>query len=478
MQVKALSTMTKDEIRAELEAHGEEYSSKDLKAELMEQLKLVRLKKGCKTAGQIKKENAQKRGNLTSLTRKELLQRCKEEGISVTEHVTMSEMIRRLKATYVLQDGPTDETVLKIGKHKGLTFLEIYDKHPHLGHRDSGGARCSTSPGAEAVLQLHQNEDGVGSSRAERRKIKFQLQRRRKHSDRPHDGSDQKADSGEVLDGFGRGEGGGYSSSDCASTDYRSEAKAYELQGKVVSHDSAEGKDTLQERRLAAKVAKELHSEKLNSKDYQHLANFGRYAFVEVCCSPQSVLTSVCTQLGGKAYRINLANGYDLTTSKGIDAAKAWVKQNRPKEAWISLPCTPWSPMQNLTPLTPEREFTLRKQRKEARRMIRKAIDLVKFMIECDCNPCWEWPLRATSWGLDEVVNQLLKLLPFKSRPDGCAFGMKAVDVNELVLKSWRVQCRTEEQANRINIQCQGNHTHVPIEGSVGQTPQHITRKH
>ena len=48
----------------------------------------------------------------------------------MTEHVTMNEMIRRLKATYVLQDGPTDETVLNIGKHNGLTFLEIYNKHP------------------------------------------------------------------------------------------------------------------------------------------------------------------------------------------------------------------------------------------------------------------------------------------------------------------------------------------------------------
>ena len=201
------------------------------------------------------------------------------------------------------------------------------------------------------------------------------------------------------------------------------------------------------------------------SAAYQTLTCTGRYDFVEICCSPASVLSETCLQLGGKAFRLNLANGYDLSTRHGIDRAKEWIRKHRPREGWVSLPCTPWSPMQNLTPMTPEREVKLASQRKHARRMIRLVIELVEVIIECGGDPAWEWPLRASSWTLPEM-EKLLQLLPHKSRPDGCAFGMKAHDVNELILKSWRIQCRTEEQANRINIQCQGNHLHVPIEGS------------
>ena len=201
------------------------------------------------------------------------------------------------------------------------------------------------------------------------------------------------------------------------------------------------------------------------SADYQTLTNTDRYDFVELCCSPNSVLAETCIAYGGKAFRLNLANGYDLSTRHGIDRAKEWIRANRPREGWVSFPCTPWSPMQNLTPMTPEREVKLASQRKHARRIIRLVIEVVERMVECGCDPAWEWPLRASSWSLPEM-ERLFKLLPHKSRPDGCAFDMRAIDTGELLLKSWRIQTRTEEQARRINIQCQKNHEHAILEGS------------
>jgi len=42
---------------------------------------------------------------------------------------------------------------------------------------------------------------------------------------------------------------------------------------------------------------------------------------------------------------------------------------------------------------------------------------------------------------------------------------MRTIDTNELVLKSWRIQCRTAEQATRIAATCQNNHTHAPVIG-------------
>jgi len=63
-------------------------------------------------------------------------------------------------------------------------------------------------------------------------------------------------------------------------------------------------------------------------------------------------------------------------------------------------------------------------------------------------------------------MEQLFKMLPFKCRVDGCCFGMKAVDTGELIQKSWRIQCATQEQARRIAFTCQGNHEHATLEGS------------
>ena len=230
-----------------------------------------------------------------------------------------------------------------------------------------------------------------------------------------------------------------------------------------IAHESSA--DSHAERSAAYKAAKGLYND--CGPDYLALVSADRYDFVEVCCSPNSELTATCINYGGKAYRINLANGFDMSTRRGCDAAKAWIRKHRPKEGWISLPCTPWSPMQNVTPMTPEREVKLASQRKHARHMIRLTIELVEVMVEVGCDPAWEWPLRASSWKLPEM-EKLLELLPHKSRPDGCAFNMRAVDrPDSFILKSWRVQCRTAEQADRINIQCQGNHIHIPLEGSV-----------
>jgi hypothetical protein len=70
------------------------------------------------------------------------------------------------------------------------------------------------------------------------------------------------------------------------------------------------------------------------------LTRSGRADFMEVCCSPQSVLAEECIKLGGNAVRIHLASGYDLSTRHGIERAKQEILKQRPRESWISLPCT------------------------------------------------------------------------------------------------------------------------------------------
>jgi hypothetical protein len=144
-----------------------------------------------------------------------------------------------------------------------------------------------------------------------------------------------------------------------------------------------------------------------NDVNFDHawrvLTNGDRYDFVKLCCSPNSRLTEECTRRGGKAYRINLADGYALSTRNGVDKAIHWVRQNKPREAWISLPCGPWSVMQNMNQRTPEQIQRLNKKRNHSKRMIKLMVEIIQVLIEIGCKPVYEWPLRCSGWLLKEV---------------------------------------------------------------------------
>ena len=91
-------------------------------------------------------------------------------------------------------------------------------------------------------------------------------------------------------------------------------------------------------------------------------------------------------------------------------------------------------------------------------------VEIVHTLVEVGSKPVFEWPLRCSGWALPEL-QPILKVMPFKCRVDGCQYGMRTIDTNEVILKSWRIQCTTQEQACRIAKTCDGSHLHAPIEG-------------
>ena len=64
------------------------------------------------------------------------------------------------------------------------------------------------------------------------------------------------------------------------------------------------------ERALALKSARKIFADTDCTEEYGQLVRSGdRVDLCEICCSPNSILSEVCLGLGGKAFRINLANG-------------------------------------------------------------------------------------------------------------------------------------------------------------------------
>ena len=76
----------------------------------------------------------------------------------------------------------------------------------------------------------------------------------------------------------------------------------------------------------------------------------------ELCCAPDSLLSSTCRQLYGNhsAVRMSDWNGCDMNTPVGVTLACRLVKHHRPKVLWISSDCGPFSPLQNLSKQQPQ----------------------------------------------------------------------------------------------------------------------------
>ena len=84
--------------------------------------------------------------------------------------------------------------------------------------------------------------------------------------------------------------------------------------------------------------------------DLEESSSASRCDFVEVCCSPVSALTAALAKKGHTAQRINLEQGYDLSTQGGARKGVEWTKQAKPRKLWCSTECKYFSLMQNLAP--------------------------------------------------------------------------------------------------------------------------------
>ena len=201
------------------------------------------------------------------------------------------------------------------------------------------------------------------------------------------------------------------------------------------------------------------------------LASFpsNRVDLVEVCCGPNSLLTQVVVEMGGTAERIGLHNGYDMSTPKGLDKARQLIGKLRPRWLWFSLPCGPTSNIQNLNENTPEKLARSLKRKQKSRRTCRNCAQLGKEQILRGDQLGWEWPLGNQAWNFQEI-REFLSFLEaygcyFPARLDGCMVGVVAPDNGESMKKPWRIVSSCKQMAMKLDIKCDGSHSHVECLG-------------
>ena len=128
--VKALSSMRKAEIQAELDKYGIEYSQKDTIPELIPIIAAAREKRGVKTLGQVKRESTDPLAGISALSKAELIQRMEELGLPLKEGMTRNQMIAATKGHIISTETAQDEDKVDFGKHAELTYAEIRDNQP------------------------------------------------------------------------------------------------------------------------------------------------------------------------------------------------------------------------------------------------------------------------------------------------------------------------------------------------------------
>ena len=90
-----------------------------------------------------------------------------------------------------------------------------------------------------------------------------------------------------------------------------------------------------------------------------------RMDLFEVCCPHDSGLSRAVAAEGGVAQRFSFWNGFDVATRNGTRRLLDEAKLKRPRHAWFSPPCDPWSTYQATTQRTPKQiERLIEKRRK------------------------------------------------------------------------------------------------------------------
>ena len=185
-----------------------------------------------------------------------------------------------------------------------------------------------------------------------------------------------------------------------------------------------------------------------------------------MCCERDSLLTTMVEQLGGKAGRAGLCNGYDLLKKQGQEAFRSLWKIKRPRWIWVSLPCGPTSQAQGLNELTEEGWWKSQLRKKRSRKLALIATVLLQEYIDDGGEVVCEWPTGNGGWKFPEVQEFWRRQKDSEEiHLHGCQFGLKT-STGEPIKKPWRLNSTKSGTCLPMHRRCPGDHTHAQVLGT------------
>ena len=153
---------------------------------------------------------------------------------------------------------------------------------------------------------------------------------------------------------------------------------------------------------------------------------------IEFCCSENSSLCKVAHHLGISYLGIT-KESFDISDDDSFQQLVHWLQDeiqesNGPVHLWGSLPCTKWSPWQNMAIHKHGEHYReqLERDRDVSRSMIMKFTEIGQ-LVKCSRggSVTIEWSKDSSGWTEPVVVQMIefLELLPVEVH--GCAFGLE-----------------------------------------------------
>ncbi|CAK9112618.1 unnamed protein product, partial [Durusdinium trenchii] len=198
---------------------------------------------------------------------------------------------------------------------------------------------------------------------------------------------------------------------------------------------------------------------------------------MEICCPPDSRLTQTFLDRGRKAIRVGLP-AHNIATSKGVQEIKNMITRWKPKLTWFSLPCGPFSPIQELFNEKDDLAKAKSMERKQkAKKMIKNGLDIATHQLQQGRDVAWEWPSNNRGWNL-QLVRQFWSRLEqtgdlYCGHANGCAFGLREEKSGLPIRKPWLIKTTSKVVARAVSRTCPGTavhpHHHECVGGSVAR---------
>ena len=192
----------------------------------------------------------------------------------------------------------------------------------------------------------------------------------------------------------------------------------------------------------------------------------------EMCCAPDSAITAEASARRLRAERLTLETGWDLSTEAAGAEARKLALGKKVLRVWLSLPCTPWSSIQNLNALVPSAMAKRSEGRKLSRKMLRVCLPVLLTVFEANGGHFYfEWPTLSQGWRVPELLDFQDRVRAvggqvYRCRVDGCAYGLKSTRTGLPLRKKWTILTSDTAMHDRLGRLCPGCPLHTTIQGA------------
>ena len=216
-------------------------------------------------------------------------------------------------------------------------------------------------------------------------------------------------------------------------------------------------------------------------KVFEGLVTLGRTVLMEVACSESSLLAKEVQELCGDASaasRCSWWNNCDLATDAGVRLVLNRIAIEQPAHVWISPPCGPYSPLQNVSCRSEAQKEELRQKREAAMRIYVGACVVIHDCVQRGIHVSLELAEKCQAWRLPIFQSLQTKYNMYQAVSKGCRVNLRD-KAGVLMQKGWRILTthRRLSEILELPCRCPKAFKHGKCEGSAASKSELYTRE-